>query len=37
VQPWPEGEYRLLLDDGARVTWTRRYLENLPPGLQLRT
>jgi two-component system, LytTR family, response regulator len=36
VQPWPEGEYRLLLDDGARVTWTRRYLENLPPGLQLR-
>jgi two-component system, LytTR family, response regulator len=37
VQPWPEGEYRLLLDDGARVTWTRRYLENLPPGLQLRS
>jgi two-component system, LytTR family, response regulator len=36
VQPWPEGEYRLLLDDGARVTWTRRYLENLPPGLLLR-
>lgn len=36
VQPWPEGEYRLLLDDGARVTWTRRYLENLPPGLQMR-
>jgi two-component system, LytTR family, response regulator len=36
VKPWPEGEYRLLLDDGARVTWTRRYLENLPPGLLLR-
>jgi two-component system LytT family response regulator len=36
VQPWPEGEYRLLLDDGARITWTRRYLENLPPGLLLR-
>ncbi|GGA01204.1 LytR/AlgR family response regulator transcription factor [Dyella caseinilytica] len=36
VQPWPEGEYRLLLDDDARVTWTRRYLENLPPGLLLR-
>ncbi|MBE1162769.1 LytR/AlgR family response regulator transcription factor [Dyella acidiphila] len=36
VQPWPEGEYRLLLDDGARITWTRRYLEHLPPGLSLR-
>jgi two-component system, LytTR family, response regulator len=36
MQPWPDGEYRLLLDDGARVTWTRRYLENLPPGLSLR-
>jgi two-component system, LytTR family, response regulator len=36
IQPWPEGEYRLLLDDGTRVTWTRRYLENLPPGLLLR-
>lgn len=36
VQPWPEGEYRLLLDDGARVTWTHRYLENLPPGLLMR-
>ena len=32
VHPWPEGEYRLLLDDGARVTWTRRYLDNLPAG-----
>lgn len=32
VHPWPEGEYRLLLDDGVRVTWTRRYLDNLPPG-----
>ncbi|GLQ98782.1 LytR/AlgR family response regulator transcription factor [Dyella mobilis] len=36
VQPWPDGEYRLLLDDGARVTWTRRYLENLPPGMSLK-
>ncbi|HTV85433.1 MAG TPA: LytTR family DNA-binding domain-containing protein [Dyella sp.] len=33
VLPWPEGEYRLLLDDGARLTWTRRYLDNLPPSL----
>lgn len=36
MHPWPEGEYRLLLDDGARVTWTRRYLDNLPPGLLTR-
>lgn len=36
LQPWPEGEYRLLLDDGTRVTWTHRYLENLPPGLLMR-
>ena len=36
VHPWPEGEYRLLLDDGARVTWTRRYLDSLPPGLLTR-
>lgn len=35
VQPWPDGEQRLLLVDGGRVTWTRRYLENLPPGLSL--
>ena len=35
VQPWPEGEKRLLLRDGARVTWTKRYLENLPPGLSI--
>jgi two-component system LytT family response regulator len=35
VQPWPDGERRLLLSDGGRVTWTRRYLENLPPGLSL--
>jgi two-component system LytT family response regulator len=33
LAPWPEGEYRLLLDDDARVTWTRRYLEQAPPGL----
>ncbi|HXO99743.1 MAG TPA: LytTR family DNA-binding domain-containing protein [Luteibacter sp.] len=36
VQPWPDGEQRLLLADGARVTWTRRYLANLPPGLALK-
>jgi two-component system, LytTR family, response regulator len=36
ILPWPEGEYRLLLDDGARLTWTRRYLDSLPPGLLTR-
>ncbi|KAF1004768.1 MAG: Transcriptional regulatory protein BtsR [Luteibacter sp.] len=36
VQPWPDGEQRLLLVDGARVTWTRRYLDELPPGIGLR-
>ncbi|PTR34177.1 LytTR family two component transcriptional regulator [Luteibacter sp. OK325] len=35
LKPWPEGEQRLLLRDGARVTWTRRYLGQLPPGLAL--
>ena len=35
IQPWPDGEHRLLLIDGSRVTWTRRYLANLPPGLSL--
>jgi two-component system, LytTR family, response regulator len=30
VQPWPDGEKRLVLRDGARTTWTRRYLS---PGL----
>lgn len=35
VQPWPEGEKRLLLRDGSRVTWTKRYLEDLPPGVSL--
>lgn len=35
VQPWPDGEQRLLLTDGARVTWTRRYLDALPPGIAL--
>ncbi|MGE7136774.1 LytR/AlgR family response regulator transcription factor [Luteibacter sp. NPDC031894] len=35
VQPWPDGEQRLLLVDGGRVTWTRRYLANLPPGMSL--
>ncbi|WP_064504858.1 LytR/AlgR family response regulator transcription factor [Frateuria defendens] len=33
LAPWPEGEYRLQLDDGSRLTWTRRYLEQAPPGL----
>ncbi|MGF6709203.1 two-component system LytT family response regulator [Luteibacter sp. W1I16] len=35
IQPWPDGERRLLLADGARITWTRRYLANLPEGLSL--
>jgi two-component system LytT family response regulator len=35
LKPWPEGEHRVLLRDGARVTWTRRYLDQLPPGLAL--
>ncbi|QWT21515.1 LytTR family DNA-binding domain-containing protein [Bacillus sp. NP157] len=26
VQPWPDGEKRLVLHDGSRVTWTRRFL-----------
>lgn len=33
MMPWPDGEYRLRLDDGSRVTWTRRYLAHAPPGL----
>jgi two-component system LytT family response regulator len=33
LAPWPEGEYRLRLDDGSRVTWTRRYLDQAPPSL----
>lgn len=35
LKPWPDGEQRLLLRDGSRVTWTRRYLDQLPPGLAL--
>ncbi|HVI54648.1 MAG TPA: LytTR family DNA-binding domain-containing protein [Luteibacter sp.] len=35
VKAWPDGERRLLLRDGSRVTWTRRYLGQLPPGLAL--
>jgi two-component system LytT family response regulator len=35
MKPWPDGEHRLLLRDGSRVTWTRRYLDQLPPGLAL--
>lgn len=31
VQPWPDGEKRLVLHDGTRLTWTRRYL---PPELR---
>ena len=27
VKPWPDGEYRLVLDGGSRVTWTRRFLD----------
>nr|WP_255494811.1 LytTR family DNA-binding domain-containing protein [Luteibacter sp. Sphag1AF] len=33
VAPWPGGEYRLVLSDGARVTWTKRYLEAMPSAL----
>jgi two-component system LytT family response regulator len=33
LAPWPDGEYRLHMDDGSRITWTRRYLEQAPPGL----
>jgi two-component system LytT family response regulator len=28
--PWPNGEYRLLLANGKRVTWTRAYVERAP-------
>lgn len=27
VRSWPDGEYRLLLEDGGRVTWTKRFLD----------
>ncbi len=30
VQPWFHGEYRLRLDDGAEVMWTRTYIERAP-------
>lgn len=33
LRPWPDGEYRIELDDGSRVTWTRRYLDRAPRGL----
>lgn len=33
LQPWPDGEYRIELDNGSRVTWTRRYLDRAPVGL----
>ena len=36
VRPWPDGEYRLLLEDGGRVTWTKRYLEQAAARLLLR-
>jgi two-component system LytT family response regulator len=36
LTPWPDGEYRVLMDDGGRITWTRRYLDAAPPGLLLR-
>lgn len=29
TSPWPDGEYRLVLADGSRVTWTRRYVSDL--------
>lgn len=33
LRPWPDGECRIELDDGSRVTWTRRYLDRAPAGL----
>ncbi len=36
VKPWPDGEYRLLLEDGGRVTWTRRYLDQAAASLLTR-
>ncbi|TCV93274.1 LytTR family two component transcriptional regulator [Luteibacter rhizovicinus] len=36
VAPWPGGEYRLVLDDGSRLTWTRRYVDQVPPSLLMR-
>jgi two-component system LytT family response regulator len=32
VQPWPDGEKRLVLADGSRVTWTKRYADAGIPG-----
>ncbi len=36
VKPWPDGEYRLLLEDGARVTWTRRFIDEAAGSLLTR-
>jgi two-component system, LytTR family, response regulator len=36
VKPWPDGEYRLLLEGGGRVTWTRRYLDQAAASLLTR-
>ena len=36
VKSWPDGEYRLLLEDGGRVTWTRRFLDQAAASLLTR-
>jgi two-component system LytT family response regulator len=36
LTPWPDGEYRVVLDDDTRVTWTRRYLDQAPASLLMR-
>jgi len=34
LQPWFHGEYKVVMKDGATLTWTRRYLAGgLPPGI----
>lgn len=30
LEPWFHGEYRVVLRDGARLTWSRRYLDRAP-------
>lgn len=35
VQPWFHGEYRLRMDDGAEVMWTRTYIERAPASVLL--
>jgi two-component system LytT family response regulator len=30
LEPWFHGEYRVVLRDGTRTTWSRRYLDRVP-------